>query len=82
MTKYKLINAEKQEGIYYILTVEHIPGLVGKLFGEEPKEIKYYGNGTVWHQMPLFKRCSTPMEGLLADYYTRVQYEEKQRSRE
>lgn len=32
----------------------------------------YHGSGTVWHVVPSFERCSTPMEAKLADIATRL----------
>ena len=31
---------------------------------------KYHGSGTVWHQMPSFKRCTTFTESWLCDLWT------------
>ena len=76
--EYRLKSAWRDnDGFHYILTVEKIPGLIGRLFGNKQKDVKYHGSGTVWHEMPTFRRCSTSLECVLSDFYAKISFEER-----
>ena len=73
--KYKLKSWDSAwDNFHYILTVEAVPGKLGKLFDRKEKEEKYYGSGTVWRKFPDMKRCSSGLEGTLSDFFTYIKY--------
>lgn len=77
MTRYNLLNAERQDDNDYILTVEHMPNWFYRLFGNKPREVRYLGSGTVWHELPYFRGCSSSIESILFDFYKMARHRDK-----
>ena len=78
--RYRFVSMEScpQDNFYSIITLEKIPGIVGKLFGAKVKIEQFRGNCTVWYNMKTGLRAgctgsdlhdivvgSTLMEGFL-----------------
>lgn len=40
----------------------------------DKSQVQYKGSSTVWHKMPLMKRCHTSTEQLLSEIYTYIQH--------
>jgi hypothetical protein len=59
--------------------LETIPGKIATFFGAKKGTVQFYGSGTVWHHYPSFTRCDVFLEGILADFYTMVECEEKRK---
>lgn len=68
----------------FIITLETRPWWIEKLFGAKPKQLKFLGRNTVWHNMETNLRAgctggeirdffvgSTLMEGMLMKIYDR-----------
>lgn len=42
------------------------------------KESLYVGSSTVWHELPLMKRCETDVEAMLSDAYEYIKYYDRE----
>lgn len=49
--RFVLIQSCLQDNFYSIITLEKIPGAIGKFFGAKMEIEKFHGSGTVWHNM-------------------------------
>lgn len=72
MTSYHLIKIEQEDRYRSdgnIMVVERLPGKIENLFGVKPREVRYYGNGLMWHEMESWKRCSGKLENILKNIF-------------
>lgn len=74
-SKYRLKDARycEKDSFYVILVVEVEPGWMGIFTGS--REIEFRGSCTVWHIMPSMRRCSSFLEAILADFWTKAKYD-------
>lgn len=46
--------------------------------GVKKISVEYYGNGTVWRELPKMVRCPSWREGWLAEVYARIKMQESE----
>lgn len=78
--RYQLVSGRKHKS-ETILTVRHYPGFFATMFGRTPYNDQYIGFSTVWRRLSDHRRCSTPMESLLADFCAKWKWEEERNVR-
>ncbi|MBE3087160.1 MAG: hypothetical protein IMZ64_13195 [Bacteroidetes bacterium] len=47
-------------------------------FGIEKTSVEYYGNCTVWHELPEMSRCPLWREGWLSEIYAKIKKQESE----
>ena len=51
-----------------VISAEYSKGIMTVIYSKSGKK-QYKGSCTVWHEMPLMKRCSTPKESELVEIW-------------
>lgn len=72
--KYELVRS-LQTHRDMVIVLKTKPSWWQKLLGYKEAEYSFVGSCTVWHSYPELHRCSTSMEGMLADFWTKIRYE-------
>jgi len=57
-----------------VICVRSNPGRLARFFGVKPKEREFTGDGTVWHEMPAFRRASIHWELRLSEFQTKIRH--------
>jgi hypothetical protein len=52
--------------------------ILWRWLGTEKIPVEYYGNCTVWHELPAMIRCPSWREGWLSEIYARIKMQESE----